>query len=322
MLYLIGLGLGDAKDVTVKGLEVIRSAEKVFLEAYTSILTAGKEELEQFYGREVLLADRDLVEQDSDAMLSDAGDKDVAFLVVGDPLGATTHTDLIIRAKERGIQYRVIHNASILNAVGCCGLQLYNYGETVSICMWNDNWQPDSFMDKILANLKNGLHTLCLLDIKMKEQTVENMMRGRKIYEPPRFLSANDAIKQILQAVNTRKNNRIKSYAEHIRDSTTAMVTEDEDKQPATDEQVNATKSPKVDEDMINEDTLCVALARVGWNTQQIVSGKLSTVMGTDMGPPIHSLVIPGNMHYLERDMLKIFAVDENEFKDVEVHLL
>lgn len=37
---------------------------------------------------------------------------------------ATTHSDLVIRAKQSGVQYRVIHNASILNAVGCCGLQV------------------------------------------------------------------------------------------------------------------------------------------------------------------------------------------------------
>lgn len=45
MLYLIGLGLGDAKDITVRGLEIVKKAEKVFLEAYTSILTVGKEAL-------------------------------------------------------------------------------------------------------------------------------------------------------------------------------------------------------------------------------------------------------------------------------------
>ncbi len=44
--------------------------------------------------------------------------------VVGDPFGATTHSDLFIRARERGIQTKVVHNASILNAIGCCGLQV------------------------------------------------------------------------------------------------------------------------------------------------------------------------------------------------------
>lgn len=38
MLYLIGLGLGDVKDITVKGLEVVKTAHKVYLEAYTSLL--------------------------------------------------------------------------------------------------------------------------------------------------------------------------------------------------------------------------------------------------------------------------------------------
>ncbi len=45
MLYLIGLGLADAKDISVKGLEVVKNAKEVYLEAYTSILTVGKDEL-------------------------------------------------------------------------------------------------------------------------------------------------------------------------------------------------------------------------------------------------------------------------------------
>ena len=49
MLYLIGLGLGDAKDITVKGLEIVKSAKQVFLESYTSILTVGKEALVSVY---------------------------------------------------------------------------------------------------------------------------------------------------------------------------------------------------------------------------------------------------------------------------------
>ena len=45
MLYLVGLGLCDATDITVKGLEIVRRASRVYLEAYTSILTVGKEAL-------------------------------------------------------------------------------------------------------------------------------------------------------------------------------------------------------------------------------------------------------------------------------------
>jgi diphthine synthase len=45
MFYVIGLGLGDAKDITVKGLEIIKLCDKIYLEAYTSILTCGQEAL-------------------------------------------------------------------------------------------------------------------------------------------------------------------------------------------------------------------------------------------------------------------------------------
>jgi diphthine methyl ester synthase len=45
MLYLVGLGLADETDITVKGLEVVKRSERVYLEAYTSILHVGKEKL-------------------------------------------------------------------------------------------------------------------------------------------------------------------------------------------------------------------------------------------------------------------------------------
>ena len=45
MLYLIGLGLADETDVTIKGLELIKKVERVYLEAYTSILLVNTEKL-------------------------------------------------------------------------------------------------------------------------------------------------------------------------------------------------------------------------------------------------------------------------------------
>lgn len=38
MLYLVGLGLSDETDITVRGLDVVKRASRVYLEAYTSIL--------------------------------------------------------------------------------------------------------------------------------------------------------------------------------------------------------------------------------------------------------------------------------------------
>ena len=122
MFTLIGLGLGDAKDITVRGLEAVKAADIVFLEAYTSFLISSNAiELTEFYGldssKQVIVADRDMVE--SGVVLDEAATKNVVLLVVGDVFGATTHSDLIIRCHESKIPSKVIHNASIINAVGC-----------------------------------------------------------------------------------------------------------------------------------------------------------------------------------------------------------
>ena len=80
MLYLIGLGLSYESDITVRGLETVKKCKRVYLEAYTSILMAANQEsLEKFYGREIILADRELVETGSDDILKDADKEDVAF---------------------------------------------------------------------------------------------------------------------------------------------------------------------------------------------------------------------------------------------------
>ncbi|CAJ0872943.1 13141_t:CDS:2, partial [Entrophospora sp. SA101] len=148
-------------DITIKGLEAIKSCERIYLEAYTSVLMVSKEKLEEFYDKKLILADREMVESQSDKILSKADKINVAFLVVGDPFGATTHTDLILRARELKIPVKIIHNASIMNAIGACGLQLYNFGQTVSIPFFTESWHPDSFYERIKENRSLGLHTLC-----------------------------------------------------------------------------------------------------------------------------------------------------------------
>ncbi|PRP84142.1 diphthamide biosynthesis protein 5 [Planoprotostelium fungivorum] len=279
MLFIVGLGLGDEKDVTIKGREAIDSCSKIFLEAYTSILGVGKERLvsdttditsefiikEAFYGKEIVVADRELVESGCEAILAPAKEERVAFLVVGDPFGATTHMDLYLRAKERGIEVQVVHNASIMNAIGRCGLQLYNFGPAVSIVFFEDNWRPDSFYDKIALNKKNGQHTLCLLDIKVKEVSLANMMKGKMIYEAPRFMSVNRCIEQLLEVEEKRK------------------------------------------EGVYGQDTPCIGLARLGHEDQKIVSGTMSELLNVDFGTPLHSFIIPGEMHFIEKDCFDHF---------------
>ncbi|CAB4297329.1 unnamed protein product [Prunus armeniaca] len=159
---------------------------------------------EKLYGKPVTLADRETVEEKADQILSAAAASNVAFLVAGDPFGATTHSDLVVRANKLGIYFNVVHNSSVMNAVGICGLQLYHYGETVSIPFFTETWRPDSFYDKIRNNRGLGLHTLCLLDIRVKEPTLESLCSGRKQYEQPRHMSINTAIEQLLEVEDNR----------------------------------------------------------------------------------------------------------------------
>ncbi|MBN2367974.1 diphthine synthase, partial [Candidatus Woesearchaeota archaeon] len=165
-LYLIGLGLNDEKDITVSGLDAVKKCDYLFLEDYTSKLNVGLEKLEKVYGKKIVPADRNMVEKNSDEILDKASSKNTAFLVAGDVFSATTHADLFLRAKEKKIDIKVIHNTSILTAVGITGLELYKFGRTTSMPYFEHNFRPETPYDAIKQNLKSGLHTLVLLDIK------------------------------------------------------------------------------------------------------------------------------------------------------------
>jgi len=268
MLYLIGLGLSDEKDITLRGLEAIKKCSKVYLERYTSILMCDTSKLEEVYGKPVEVATREDVEEGIDKVLEDAKDADIAMCIVGDPFGATTHSDLMQRASDTGVKVKVIHNASVMNAIGALGLQLYRYGEAVSICFFTDTWRPDSWYDKIKKNRQIGLHTLVLMDIRVKERDWSAM--GKLKYEPPRYMSVNTCVEQLLE--------------------------------------VEANKQ----EGVYSKDMLCVGVSRLGSDDQQIISGTLEELLTADFGPPLHSMVIPGELHPCEEAYLNLFRVNSS----------
>jgi len=273
VFYLVGLGLGDEQDITIRGQRAIESCGTVFLEAYTSVLGVDQEKLEAFYGKPIIIADRNMVESEAEKIYEPAKDGNVALLVVGDPVCATTHTDIIIRAKEFGCKVQVIHNASVMGAVGSCGLQLYNFGQTVSIPFFEENWRPTSFYPKIKYNRDGGMHTLCLLDIKVKEPDFEQLMKGKTAFLPPRYMSVNNCCEQLIEAES--------KHGENCYD-------------------------PKT--------TLCVGLARLGQDSQQIVSGTMKELLSVDFGAPLHSFIICGECHDLEHEMVKEFLLQDSKY--------
>ncbi len=103
-------------------------------------------------------------------------------------------------------------------------------------------------------------------DIKVKEQSIEALMKGKIVYESPKFMSVNIAGSQLLDIINSKQN------------------------------------------ELINENSVCIALARIGSDNQTIKSCKLKQLLDIDLGEPLHSLIIPGKLHPIEIEMIEIFS--------------
>ncbi len=192
-LYLIGLGLENEKDITLRGLEIIRKCDKIYLESYTSLLQSSTEELEKLYGKKVIPANRETSEQGEEIIIKEAKINEIAFLVVGDPLSATTHIELFRLAKEHNVNIKIIHNASILTAIGETGLQLYKFGMTTSIPFLEDVPYLEAPYHIIRQNRSLGQHTLALLDLKPEQN---------------KFMTINQAI-TILESIEARKREHL-----------------------------------------------------------------------------------------------------------------
>ncbi len=163
-LYLVGLGLGSSGYLTRSALEIIAQSGKVYLDTYTSFLEPELiEELKSILGSRLIKADRQLLEEGASRIIEEAEKNDVAILVPGDPLIATTHISIMVEAARRGISYRVIHGVSAYSAlISASCLQAYKFGKTITIP--KSGAGVESCYRVVLENMERGLHTLILLD--------------------------------------------------------------------------------------------------------------------------------------------------------------
>lgn len=180
MLTFVGLGMYDERDVTLKGRDAIADADAAYAEFYTSVLPAAPvEDLEEFHATQIELLNRDEVENGT-RVVEEAEKKDVVFLVGGDPMVSTTHTDLRLRALKGGIETEVIHGPSAATAVcGATGLQNYRFGPSTTLPFDDhEGWDPESPFERISENLERDLHTLVYLDISDKGDGCERYMQA------------------------------------------------------------------------------------------------------------------------------------------------
>lgn len=282
MLSLVGLGLGGAMDLTLKGSKLIQDAEFLFAETYTTILPPGSLEglarehhrnlhlepappasrdgsaieapieglLEQA-ARSLVLLPRCYVEEGG-LLLEAARRGPTVLLVGGDPLSATTHTALRLETEQAGIRCQVVANSSIMTAApGLAGLDLYRFGRTVTLVLPDEHGVvPVSPLELVQANLDANLHTLVLLDIRADDPT-----------RPPLAMTANQGL-----------------------------------------ELLTGWSGP------LNDDDLAVAVARAGWPDSLVTCGKAGELLERDFGPPPHTLMIPAKLGPVEEEAMANFS--------------
>lgn len=251
-LIFVGLGLYDENDVTQRGIQEIQSSDKVFAEFYTSkLIEFNKKRFEKLVGKPIKVLSREETEK-GDIILTSAKSEKVVFLTCGDPMIATTHVDLRIRAMKKDIQTSIVHSGSVVTAVpGILGLQSYKFGRTTTLAFPERNYFPTSPYQVIQKNKELGLHSLILLDIQADKD---------------RYMTANEGIDILLQME--------KQLGGHL---------------------------------FHDESVVCV-VARAGSPDSRVAANTMEVLKSTDFGPPLHTLVIPGVLHYMEIEALKVCA--------------
>lgn len=164
MLYIVGLGL-NIKGISKEGLEAVKRCKKIYLENYTVEFPYETNEISEIIEKEIELADRNFVE--SCKIVDEARRKDVALLVYGSPLFATTHIVLMQECEASKVKCEFIYSASVFDAIAETGLQLYKFGKIASMPKWDleKNYTPDSFMEIVKQNQSIDAHSLILVDI-------------------------------------------------------------------------------------------------------------------------------------------------------------
>ena len=164
-LLLIGMGMGTCEGMTVEAKQAAAAADHRRYEAYTALWPEDElASLEREIGP-IERVMRPEVEQ-PEGLFDLAKNSLVALLVVGDPLQATTHVDLQLRAELAGIPCHVVHGISITSVVtGAIGLSNYKFGRQTTLTYPYGDWIATSPLEVLAANWEQNLHTLALLDL-------------------------------------------------------------------------------------------------------------------------------------------------------------
>jgi len=203
MLYFIGIGISN-DDISIKAIEKIKECEKVYYDCYTSFVDKEYiKKIESLTAKRIFPLKREELEGKS-KIVEEAKTKNIALLVGGESLIATTHHSIVLDLLKEKIPFEIIHSSSaISSAISESFLQVYKFGRIVTIPFWKEDYKPLSFYDYAFQNSNLGLHTLFLLDIKEEKGELK-------------FMSVNEAISILRMAEKERKKGLIKDSTKII----------------------------------------------------------------------------------------------------------
>ncbi len=246
-LALVGLGVQGIDGIPVGALEFVRRCDHVYADEYTSPWPDGLiTKVEELIGSKPSNASRTLLE-DGRRLLEESEKGDTAVLCVGDPLVATTHMTLRLRALKLGVGVRIFYSSGVLNAIfGETGLHPYKLGRVITLVRSNPA-TLGSVYSAVKETLNLGLHVLLLLEYSHDEGFALEPSEGLRM----------------LREVEA-------SYKLGV----------------------------------FPDDRLLIVASRLGWRNQSVVAGRLGDLGARDFGPPPHSILVPGSLHYTESEAL------------------
>jgi diphthine synthase len=197
MLWFVGTGINGYLGLSIAALDVLKKCDIVYVERFTSALS-----------RDDLLGLNSIVEMDAKPVqrwfvedgreiLEAARTKDVALVTYGDPLIATTHSELRSRAAKNSIKTAVLHAASgIGSIIGETGLHVYKFGRIVT--MTSEIHSALNVYNIIFENLLAGSHTLILTEYSSNNNNDES--------KGPFFLDPSCVFKMLLDEERDHKH--------------------------------------------------------------------------------------------------------------------
>jgi diphthine synthase len=169
MLWIIGIGINGYRGISTDALEVLGKCDKIYLEKFTSPLSDNDIRrlniliARNSHDHNIIIPVQRWFVEDGRELIEQSKFKNIALLTYGDPLIATTFTELYVRAVKRSIKVKIIHGASgISSLIGESGLHIYKFGRIVTMMSGFQSYI--SVYNTILNNLLAGNHTLVLTE--------------------------------------------------------------------------------------------------------------------------------------------------------------